>query len=74
MEKQQATELIKVLTRIANALEKTEPIDKKKIANEQKIMDLEEKLKRLQIAQLIKEQRQNISTDFRDNASDFSSK
>lgn len=74
MEKQQAIELIKVLTRIANALEKTEPIDKKKIANEQKIMDLEEKLKRLQIAQLIKEQRQNISTDFRDNASDFSSK
>jgi hypothetical protein len=74
MEKQQATELIKVLTRIANALEKTEPIDKKKIANEQKITDLEEKLKRLQIAQLIKEQRQNISTDFRDNASDFSSK
>lgn len=59
MEKQQATELIKVLTRIANALEKTEPIDKKKIANEQKIMDLEEKLKRLQISQLIKEQRQN---------------
>lgn len=74
MEKQQAIELIKVLTRIANALEKTEPIDKKKIANEQKIMDLEEKLKRLQISQLIKEQRQNISTDFRDNASDFSSK
>ena len=74
MEKQQATELIKVLTRIANALEKTDPIDKKKIANEQKIMDLEEKLKRLQIAQLIKEQRQNISTDFRDNASDFTSK
>jgi hypothetical protein len=55
MEKTQALELIKVLTRIANALEKTEPIDKKKIANEQKIMDLEEKLKRLQIAQLIRE-------------------
>lgn len=59
MEKQQATELIKVLTRIANALEKTEPIDKKKIANEQKIMDLEEKLKRLQIAQLIREHNHN---------------
>lgn len=55
MEKQQATELIKVLTRIANALEKTEPIDKKKIAHEEKIRDLEEKLKRLQIAQLIRE-------------------
>lgn len=55
MEKTQALELIKVLNRIANALEKTEPIDKKKIANEQKIMDLEEKLKRLQIAQLIRE-------------------
>jgi len=74
MEKQQTIELIKVLTRIAIALEKTEPIDKKKIADEKKIMDLEEKLKRLQISQLIKEQRQNISTDFRDNASDFSSK
>lgn len=59
MEKQQATELIKVLTRIANALEKTDPIDKKKIANEQKIMDLEEKLKRLQIAQLIREHNHN---------------
>jgi hypothetical protein len=55
MEKQQAIELIKVLNRIATALEKTDPIDKKKIANEQKIMDLEEKLKRLQIAQLIRE-------------------
>jgi len=55
MEKQQVTELIKVLTRIANALEKTEPIDKKKIAHEEKIRDLEEKLKRLQIAQLIRE-------------------
>jgi CxxC motif-containing protein len=67
MEKQQATELIKVLTRIANALEKTEPIDKKKIANEQKIMDLEEKLKRLQIASLIREHNQtNQNTDFRD--------
>jgi hypothetical protein len=55
MEKQQAIELIKVLNRIAMALEKTDPIDKKKIANEQKIMDLEEKLKRLQIAQLIRE-------------------
>jgi hypothetical protein len=55
MEKQQTIELIKVLTRIAIALEKTDPIDKKKIANEQKIMDLEEKLKRLQIAQLIRE-------------------
>lgn len=55
MEKTQALELIKVLTRIATALEKTEPIDKKKIANEQKIIDLEEKLKRLQIAQLIRE-------------------
>ena len=55
MEKQQTNELIKVLTRIAIALEKTDPIDKKKIANEQKIMDLEEKLKRLQIAQLIRE-------------------
>ena len=59
MEKQQAIELIKVLNRIATALEKTDPIDKKKITNEQKIMDLEEKLKRLQIAQLIREQRQN---------------
>lgn len=59
MEKQQTIELIKVLTRIAIALEKTEPVDKKKITNEQKIMDLEEKLKRLQIAQLIREQRQN---------------
>jgi hypothetical protein len=57
MEKQQTIELIKVLTRIAIALEKTEPIDKKKIADEKKIMDLEEKLKRLQIAQLIKEHR-----------------
>ena len=57
MEKQQAIELIKVLNRIATALEKTDPIDKKKIANEQKIMDLEEKLKRLQIAQLIREHR-----------------
>jgi hypothetical protein len=57
MEKQQAIELIKVLNRIAMALEKTDPIDKKKIANEQKIMDLEEKLKRLQIAQLIREHR-----------------
>jgi CxxC motif-containing protein len=67
MEKQQATELIKVLTRIANALEKTDPIDKKKIANEQKIMDLEEKLKRLQIASLIREHNQtNQNTDFRD--------
>jgi hypothetical protein len=55
MEKQQTIELIKVLNRIATALEKTDPIDKKKIANEQKIMDLEEKLKRLQIAQLIRE-------------------
>lgn len=55
MEKQQAAELIKVLTRIANALEKTEPIDKKKIAQEEKIRELEEKLKRLQIAQLIRE-------------------
>lgn len=55
MEKQQTIELIKVLTRIAIALEKTEPIDKKKIADEKKIMDLEEKLKRLQIAQLIRE-------------------
>jgi hypothetical protein len=59
MEKTQALELIKVLNRIANALEKTEPIDKKKIANEQKIMDLEEKLKRLQIAQLIREHNHN---------------
>jgi hypothetical protein len=57
MEKQQTIELIKVLTRIAIALEKTEPVDKKKIADEKKIMDLEEKLKRLQIAQLIKEHR-----------------
>jgi len=57
MEKQQTIELIKVLTRIAIALEKTEPIDKKKIADEKKIMDLEEKLKRLQIAQLIREHR-----------------
>ena len=55
MEKQQTIELIKVLTRIAIALEKTEPIDEKKIADEKKIMDLEEKLKRLQIAQLIRE-------------------
>ena len=59
MEKAQALELIKVLNRIATALEKTEPIDKKKIAHEQKIMDLEEKLKRLKIAQLIREHNNN---------------
>ena len=67
MEKQQVTELIKVLTRIANALEKSEPVDKKRVAQEEKIRDLEEKLKRLQIASLIREHNQtNQNTDFRD--------
>lgn len=61
MDSNQAKDLIKVLNRIADALEAgNKPVvDKKKLQQEQRMHELEEKLKMLQIAQLIKEHKQN---------------
>lgn len=59
MDNNKATELIKVLNRIADALEANNRpvVDKKKVQQEQRMHELEEKLKTLQIAQLIREHR-----------------
>lgn len=61
MESNQAKDLIKVLNRIADALEAgNKPVvDKKKLQQEQRMHELEERLKMLQIAQLIKEHKHN---------------
>jgi hypothetical protein len=61
MDNNKATELIKVLNRIADALEANNKpvVDKKKIQQEQRMHELEEKLKMLQISKLMTERSHN---------------
>ena len=61
MDNNKATELIKALNRIADAIEASNKpvVDKKKIQQEQRMQELEEKLKMLQISKLMTERSHN---------------